>query len=193
MNLNLPLSLALPTLLRPNIRKNRKEKKLLNIISFWMNGSFTIIIIIVNINNRRMIKIIEEMDCKLTFFFSSLTSPETFNNKKCESIFLIEFLHWRMHSWHLLFILILLWWWLYGWAICIIRFATAMLPKLLQKIRRALIMSVLMILRPILMFISLIRNKIYITPLKKLNDASSLCSREVLKLILKSRFLYYIN
>ena len=47
-----------------------------------MNGSFTIIIIIVNINNKRMIKIIEGMDCKLTFFFSSLTSPETFNNKK---------------------------------------------------------------------------------------------------------------
>ena len=68
-----------------------------------------------------------------------------------------------------------------------------MLPKLFQKIRRALIMSVIMILGPILMFISLIRNKIYITPLKKLNDASSLCSREVLKLILKSRFLYYIN
>ena len=64
-------------------------------------------------------------------------------------------------------------------------------------------MSVIMTLRPILMLISLIRNKIYITPLKKVkakvprcyhkNDASSLRSRKVLKLILKSLFLYYIN
>ena len=35
MNLNLPLSLAPLTLLRPNIRMKRKEKKLFNIISFF--------------------------------------------------------------------------------------------------------------------------------------------------------------
>ena len=45
-----------------------------------------------------------------------------------------------------------------------------MLPKLVQKIRRTLIMSVIMTSRPILMFISLIRNKIYITLLKKLKE-----------------------
>ena len=46
------------------------------------------------------------MNGKLKFFFSSFTSPETFNKKNCKSIFLIKFLGKIILSCNFLFLMI---------------------------------------------------------------------------------------
>ena len=53
---------------------------------FYCYWWFTIIIIIIIIEIKMIITIIKggEWMAKLTFFFSSFTSPETYNNKKMQ-------------------------------------------------------------------------------------------------------------
>ena len=60
-----------------------------------------IVIIIIKIK-----MIITIMNGLLTFFFSSFTSPETYNNKKWKSIFLIKFLCRIILSSHFLVVMI---------------------------------------------------------------------------------------